>query len=171
MESMEETATLIAFDFGEKRIGTAIGQTVTRTATPLQTIPVRRARPDWSAIDRLIRAWKPDALVVGLPLNMDGTPQWITARARRFANRLQARSGLPVHLADERLSTREAWTRLIESGSRRDGPDPVAAQVILEGWFAEHGSGTPGAGTLPERQGRNALDTARRPGNKGPGVE
>ena len=68
---------------------------------------------------------------------MDGTEQWITARARRFANRLHGRSGLPVHLADERLSTREAWTRLIESGSRRDGPDPVAAQIILEGWFAE----------------------------------
>ena len=133
--------TLLAFDFGEKRIGIAIGQTVTRTATPLETIPVRRARPDWNAIDRVIRAWNPGALVVGLPLNMDGTDQWMTARARRFANRLHARSGLPVHLADERLSTREAWTRLIESGSRRSGPDPVAAQVILEGWFAEHGTG------------------------------
>ena len=138
METTEETTTLMAFDFGEKRIGAAIGQTVTRTATPLETIPVRRSRPDWNAIDRLIGAWSPDALVVGLPLNMDGTPQWITDRARRFANRLHARSGLPVHFADERLSTREAWIRLIESGSRRDGPDPVAAQVILEGWFAQH---------------------------------
>ena len=134
-----ELKTLIAFDFGEKRIGTAIGQTVTRTAAPLETIRVRSARPDWDAIDRLIATWKPAALVVGLPLNMDGTDQWITTRARRFANRLHARSGLPVHLADERLSTREAWTRLIESGSRRSGPDPVAAQIILEGWFAEHG--------------------------------
>ena len=132
----DDTKTLIAFDFGEKRIGSAIGQTVTRTAAPLETIPVRGTRPDWSAIDRLIDAWKPDALVVGLPLNMDGSEQWITAHARRFANRLQGRSGLPVHLADERLSTREAWTRLIESGSRRDGPDPVAAQVILEGWLS-----------------------------------
>ena len=136
---MEETRTLIAFDFGEKRIGAAVGQTLTRTAMPLETIPVRRARPDWNAIDRLIDIWTPDALVVGLPLNMDGTDQWITARARRFANRLHARSGLPVHLADERLSTREAWARLIESGSRRNGPDPLAAQIILEGWFAEHG--------------------------------
>ena len=134
----DEPRTLIAFDFGEKRIGTAIGQTVTRTATALETVPVRRKKPDWAAIDRLIDAWKPDALVVGLPLNMDGTEQWITAHARRFANRLHGRSGLPVHLADERLSTREAWTRLIESGERRGGPDPVAAQVILEGWFAEH---------------------------------
>ena len=136
---MAVTKTLIAFDFGEKRIGTAVGQTLTRTARPLETISVRRAKPDWNAIDRLIDTWNPDALVVGLPLNMDGTDQWITARARRFANRLHARSGLPVHLSDERLSTREAWTRLIESGSRRDGPDPLAAQVILEGWFAENG--------------------------------
>ena len=134
-----EPKTLIAFDFGEKRIGAAVGQTVTRTATPLETVPVRREKPDWNAIDRLIDAWKPDALVVGLPLNMDGTEQRVTARARRFANRLHGRSGLPVHLADERLSTREAWTRLVESGSRRDGPDPIAAQVILEGWFAQDG--------------------------------
>ena len=131
--------TLIAFDFGERRIGAAVGQTVTRTATPLETIPVRREKPDWNAIDRLIGAWKPDALVVGLPLNMDGTEQRVTAQARRFANRLHGRSGLPVHLADERLSTREAWTRLVEGGSRRSGPDPVAAQVILEGWFAQDG--------------------------------
>ena len=134
---MNRTTTLIAFDFGERRIGAAVGQTVTRTATPLETIPVRGATPDWNAIDRLVDTWKPGAFVVGLPLNMDGTDQWITARARRFAGRLHARSGLPVHLVDERLSTREAWTRLIESGSRRTGPDPVAAQVILEGWFAE----------------------------------
>ena len=134
-----EPKTLIAFDFGEKRIGTAVGQTVTRTATPLETVPVRREKPDWNAIDRLIGTWKPDALVVGLPLNMDGSEQRVTAQARRFANRLQGRAGLPVHLADERLSTREAWTRLVESGSRRGGPDPIAAQVILEGWFAQGG--------------------------------
>ena len=134
-----EPKTLIAFDFGEKRIGTAVGQTVTRTATPLETVPVRREKPDWNAIDRLIGTWKPDALVVGLPLNMDGSEQRVTAQARRFANRLQGRAGLPVHFADERLSTREAWTRLVESGTRRGGPDPVAAQVILEGWFAQGG--------------------------------
>ena len=134
---MNDANTLIGFDFGEKRIGVAIGQTVTGTATALDTVRVRGTEPDWDAIDRLIDTWKPGALVVGLPLNMDGTEQWITGRARRFANRLNGRSGLPVHLVDERLSTREAWTRLIESGSRRDGPDPIAAQIILEGWLAE----------------------------------
>ena len=134
---MNGAKTLIGFDFGEKRIGVAIGQTVTGTATALDTVMVRGTEPDWDAIDRLIDTWKPGALVVGLPLNMDGTEQWMTGRARRFANRLHGRSGLPVHLVDERLSTREAWTRLIESGSRRDGPDPIAAQIILEGWLAE----------------------------------
>ena len=132
---MQETKTLIAFDFGEKRIGTAIGQTVTGTAAALETVPVRKMRPDWDAIDRLVDTWRPDALVVGLPLNMDGTEQWITTRARSFARQLEQRFGLPVHLADERLSTREAWTRLVESGSRRRGPDPIAAQIILEGWL------------------------------------
>ena len=135
----DDISTLIAFDFGEKRIGSAVGQTLTGTAAPLETIPVRGAKPDWHAIDRLIAAWKPDALVVGLPLNMDGSEQWITRRAQRFADGLRSRSGLPVHLADERLSTREAWERLIERGARREGPDPIAAQVILEGWLAQCG--------------------------------
>ena len=133
----DDIRTLIAFDFGEKRIGSAVGQTLTGTATPLETIRVRGTGPDWDAIDRIIAAWKPDALVVGLPLNMDGTEQWITRRAKRFAGGLRSRSGLPVHMADERLSTREAWERLIERGSRREGPDPMAAQVILEGWLAQ----------------------------------
>ena len=132
----DDIRTLVAFDFGEKRIGSAVGQTLTGTATPLETIRVRGSRPDWDAIDRIIAAWKPDALVVGLPLNMDGTEQWITRRAKRFADGLRSRSGLPVHMVDERLSTREAWERLIERGSRREGPDPMAAQVILEGWLA-----------------------------------
>ena len=134
----QDITTVIAFDFGEKRIGSAVGQTLTGTAAPLATIRVRGTKPDWDAIDRLIADWKPDALVVGLPLNMDGTEQWITRRAQRFADGLHSRSGLPVHLADERLSTREAWERLIERGTRREGPDPIAAQVILEGWLA-HG--------------------------------
>ena len=133
----DDIRTLIAFDFGEKRIGSAVGQTLTGTAAPLETIRVRGTKPDWNAIDRLVSEWKPDALVVGLPLNMDGTEQWITRRAQRFADGLRSRSGLPVHMVDERLSTREAWERLIESGSRREGPDPIAAQVILEGWLAQ----------------------------------
>ncbi len=134
-------ATLLCFDYGEKRIGLAVGQTLTGTATALATLTARHGRPDWERVDELVREWQPDALVVGLPLNMDGTEQDLTARARRFASRLRARHDLPLHFADERLSTREA--RGLERGARpREGRDALAAQVILEGWMA--GAGLPG---------------------------
>ena len=127
-------ATALCFDYGEKRIGVAVGQTVTGTATPLATLAARDGTPDWSRVAALVAEWSPDALVVGLPLNMDGTEQALTARARRFANRLRGRHRLPLHFADERLSTREARAR--EDGAPREGRDALAAQVILEGWMA-----------------------------------
>lgn len=128
--------TLLGFDFGLKRIGVAVGQTQTRSANPLKTVAVKREHPDWRAIAALIDTWAPDALVVGLPLNMDGTEQDMTLRARRFGRQLEGRFGLPVHLVDERLSTREARSRLHRQGRAEDGADPVAAQVILEDWFS-----------------------------------
>ncbi len=131
-------ATLLGFDYGEKRIGVAVGQTLTATAAPLGSVRVNRARPDWDAIARLIRTWQPDALVVGLPLNMDGSEQATTQAARRFKNQLEGRFHMPVHTADERLSTREARERLSARAVSRSGDDPVAAQVILETWFSVH---------------------------------
>ena len=128
-------ATLLGFDFGERRIGVAVGQTLTGTATPLTTLPARDGTPDWERIAALVREWQPDALVVGLPLNMDGSEQTLTARARRFGNRLRARVALPLHFADERLSTREARDREGDAAPR-EGRDALAAQVILEGWMA-----------------------------------
>jgi putative Holliday junction resolvase len=133
----ERAETLLAFDYGEKHIGVAVGQTLTATANPLESLRVTGARPDWMAISRIIETWQPDALVVGLPLNMDGSEQSLTARARRFANQLHGRYRLPVHLADERLTTREARDRLASQGRAGDQDHPVAAQIILEGWFAE----------------------------------
>ncbi len=127
--------TLLAFDFGLKRIGVAVGQTLTGTANPLQTVAVRRDTPDWPAITRLIETWAPNALVVGMPLNMDGTEQEMTRCAKRFGRQLEGRFGLPVHLVDERLSTREAKTRLSSVGRGKAEADPVAAQVILESWL------------------------------------
>ena len=132
--------TLLAFDYGEKHIGVAVGQTLTGTANPLATIRVRASNPDWDAIARLVQTWQPDALVVGLPLNMDGTEQALTRRARRFANRLRGRFDLPVELVDERLTTREARDRLAAEGRAGDADHPVAAQVILEGWLNDHGA-------------------------------
>ncbi len=136
----EQAETLLAFDYGEKNIGVAVGQTLTGTANPLETIHVTRSHPDWNAISRIVTTWQPDALVVGLPLNMDGTEQKVTRRARRFGDQLLGRYQLPVHLVDERLTTREARNRLASEG--RDGSDdhPVAEQIILESWLNEQRS-------------------------------
>ncbi|HEY5700965.1 MAG TPA: Holliday junction resolvase RuvX [Gammaproteobacteria bacterium] len=136
-------STLLAFDFGLKRIGVAVGQTLTGTATPLEIVSVKNNRPDWAVIARLVETWSPDALVVGLPLNMDGSEQEMTNHARRFSRRLNGRFNLPVHLADERLSTREAKSRMVENSAAADSADAVAAQVILEGWLAGASSKTP----------------------------
>src|SRR5579883_676282 len=103
---------LIAFDFGMKRIGVAIGQTITQTARPLDTIQAKEGVPNWSAITKLIEKWLPDALVVGIPRNMDGTDQRITHLARDFAQQLRDRYELPVHEMDERLTTKDARERL-----------------------------------------------------------
>ena len=126
--------TLICFDFGEKNIGVAVGQTITATATPLETVHVRNSKPDWNRISKLIDQWRPTALVVGLPLNMDGTRQPMTDLADEFARQLEMRYHLPVHRADERLSTIEAKYRLGDI----ENLDPVAAQIILESWLLEY---------------------------------
>ena len=128
-------ATLLCFDFGTKRIGVAVGQTLTDTATPLEIVPVRNNRPDWGRIGTLVAAWQPQALVVGNPLNMDGSRQPLSVRADAFARKLHGRYRLPVLRADERLSSVEAGTRA-RAGRPRDH---VAAQVILEGWLRDVG--------------------------------
>jgi len=128
--------TLLAFDFGTYRIGVAVGQTVTGTATPLATVRVRNATPDWQAITRMIEEWRPDALVVGLPLRMDGDEQPMSRVARRFGRQLEGRYRLPVHMADERLSTKEARSRMVAARQKLErADDPMAARVILEGWL------------------------------------
>jgi putative Holliday junction resolvase len=133
---------LIGFDFGMKRIGVAVGQTVTQSARPLETLPAREGVPNWNSITKLIKKWLPDALVVGIPLNMDGTEQPISQRARQFADTLRTQFQLPVHEMDERLTTKDARERLFLEGGYKalqDGQvDQVAAQLILQNWFAEH---------------------------------
>jgi putative Holliday junction resolvase len=133
--------TALGFDFGGKRIGVAVGQTVTRSASPLGVVAVRGEEPDWQAIERLVAEWRPASLVVGLPYNMDLSEQEMTGRARRFATGLAERFPLPVHTVDERLSSREAEAQLKErrqQGRRRvtrEDIDGAAACVILESWF------------------------------------
>ena len=118
-----------------------MGQSLTGTAQPLTVIHSLARGHDWARIGAVIAEWRPQALVVGVPLNMDGSEQPQTARARRFGRSLGGRFGLPVHWADERLSTREARDRMERAAAggrvhRRDDDD-IAAQVILEGWFAQ----------------------------------
>ncbi|MGI9335422.1 MAG: Holliday junction resolvase RuvX [Gammaproteobacteria bacterium] len=136
---MSETrpSTLLGFDHGERRIGVAVGQSITATATALGVIDVDSGRPDWDAIAALIGDWQAEALIVGLPLNMDGTEQAASAGARRFAAALKRRFELPVHLHDERLSTREARERLHRQGEDPEQDDAMAARIILEGWLDE----------------------------------
>lgn len=131
--------TLLAFDFGTKSIGVAIGQQLTGTARPLMALKAQDGTPDWNRIEALLKEWLPDRVVVGLPLNMDGTEQPLTARARKFANRIHGRFGVQVDLHDERLSTVEARAELFERGGFRalnkGSVDSLSAVIILESWF------------------------------------
>ncbi|MFU9135571.1 Holliday junction resolvase RuvX [Erwinia tasmaniensis] len=133
--------TLLAFDFGTKSIGVAIGQQLTGTARPLNALKAQDGIPDWSKIEALLKEWQPDRVVVGLPLNMDGTEQPLTVRARKFANRLHGRFGVQVDLHDERLSTVEARADLFAQGGFRalnkGSVDSLSAVIILESWFEQ----------------------------------
>jgi putative Holliday junction resolvase len=132
-------ATLLAFDFGARRIGVAIGTTRLRTARALTTIDDERTDARFQAIAALIAEWQPQQLVVGVPLHADGTPHDMTARARRFARQLAGRFGLPVIEVDERYTSEIARTELRESGrggrEHRAARDAVAARLILQAYL------------------------------------
>jgi putative Holliday junction resolvase len=135
----------MAFDYGARRIGVAVGQTTTCSASPAGVVQVR-GKPDWSALERCLRDWSPSRLLVGLPYNMDGTDTVLTATCRAFADDLARRSGLPVELVDERLTSAAATADLREarrSGARtrrvrREDIDAHAARLILETWLRAH---------------------------------
>lgn len=139
---------VLGFDYGTRQIGVAVGQTVTGSAQPLMVLKARDGIPDWQQIASLLDEWKPDALIVGLPLNMDGTPSEMSGRAEKFARRLEGRYQLKVHCVDERLSTFEAKQSLRESrrtpSSYRDDPvDALAAALLLQTWLSEQPTETP----------------------------
>jgi putative Holliday junction resolvase len=136
---------LLAFDYGTRRIGVAVGQTTTGTASPAGVIGVG-ASPDWVALDRCVREWTPARLLVGLPYNMDGSETVLTEACRAFAGELARRFGLPVEFVDERLTSVTAQADLREvrrSGARarrvtREDIDTNAARLILETWLRAH---------------------------------
>jgi putative Holliday junction resolvase len=138
--------TLLAFDYGQKRIGIAVGQELTKTASPLVTLQNTSATDNWNAIDELVRQWQPQALVVGLPLNADGSEHAISRAAKQFGKQLQARYNLNVYWMDERLTSIDAQRLLAgaNSGSKSQAKgrrgskadiDRMAAKLILESWF------------------------------------
>lgn len=133
--------TVLAFDFGMKSIGVAVGQSITSTASPLSALKAKDGVPDWTLIAKLVQEWQPLALVVGLPLNMDGTPQAITDCAKKFGRRLAHKFNLKVYFQDERLTTVEAKARLFEFGGykklTKEKVDSVSACLIYESWLVE----------------------------------
>lgn len=126
---------VLAFDFGLRHIGVATGQTVTGNAGPLTVVSARDGKPDWAAVVRLIREWQPVRLIVGLPLNMDGTDSDMAERARLFATELARRSGVATVLADERLTSREARSLVQARGAGGAGDHALAAALIAETWL------------------------------------
>ena len=134
--------TVLAFDFGTKRIGVAVGESLIGLAHPLTDISGEETGPRFAAIAKVIEEWQPKHLVVGLPLSTDGTPHELTRRARRFAHQLEGRFGLPVSLVDERYTSVEAKAGLRASGAHRaireKKVDSAAAQIILQQYFHDH---------------------------------
>jgi len=140
-EAAERSGYIMGFDFGLRRIGVAIGQRTTRTASCLETVSHGK-HPDWPAIDRLINEWKPSLLLVGLPLGTEGEETDMSRSARRFGASLRTRYCLTVEFADERLSSQAAGSHFIDqraSGNlrRKDASklDAMAARIILENWL------------------------------------
>lgn len=130
---------VLGFDFGTKKIGVAVGQTVTKTANPLGLLRANQGEPNWTSVKKLIDEWQPIALVVGIPLNMDGTRQRVTNQAEQFAEALKTQTGLPVYGIDERLTTVEARDRIFQEqgykGLQKTAVDAIAAKIILEAWL------------------------------------
>ncbi|MDX1367641.1 Holliday junction resolvase RuvX [Pseudomonas sp.] len=136
---------LLGFDYGSKQIGVAVGQVITGQARELCILKAQNGVPDWQKVEALIKEWQPDAIVVGLPLNMDGTKSEMSDRAEKFARRLNGRFNLPVHTHDERLTTYEAKGQRLQQGQNsgyRERPvDALAAALLLQGWLEENCSG------------------------------
>lgn len=136
--SLSEPRIVMAFDFGIKHIGIAIGQEITKTASTFYSIKALEGQPDWNELDDIIHEWKPDLIVVGDPYNMDGSRSKIQNMSDRFSDALYKRYQIQLEKTDERLSSREANERLqnLDIGTKSSSnKHSISAQVILEDWF------------------------------------
>lgn len=129
----------LGFDFGMKRIGVAVGQNLTLSASPLPTLSAKQGVPSWDLIQKLILQWKPEALIVGLPKSIDDSELYTTKASLSFGRKLQKRFSLPVHMVDERLTTKEARSQIFNQGGfkrlKKTELDSIAACLILEQWL------------------------------------
>jgi putative Holliday junction resolvase len=141
--------SVMGFDFGTRRIGTAFGQTLTGKATALRVIPARDGIPDWDLLDDLIAQWQPDVFVVGLPFHMDDSASELMLRARKFGNRLNGRYHKPCYGIDERLSSFEARGKVLRKESTAQ-LDCIAAELILETWFQSFSEKCPASTSNPK---------------------
>ena len=140
------STTYLGFDFGNKKIGVAVGQANTATASPLQTIRAVKKQPDWHSIEKLINEWQPIGLVVGISRQQDGTDNPVTAQMLKFCQQLEGRYQLPVYQQGETLSTFEAKQLLFDEVNVNATKlwavqDQLAAQLILQTWLNEHCTG------------------------------
>jgi len=132
--------TVIGFDFGTHWTGVAVGQTLTAQARPLKALRSINSKPDWQAIEKLLKEWQPEKLIVGLPTGFDGKPQEMTETIKKFSRQLHGRYHIDTELTDERLTTREAYLIAIESGEHKSKPeiDSIAAVLITESWLRDY---------------------------------
>lgn len=142
MNRVDNLKTVVGFDFGMRHIGVAVGQTITMTAKPQTSLRACDGQPDWKQVAQLLFMWRPDALIVGVPVHLNGKAHEMTFAANAFIAELGARFALPIHSAEERLTSVEARARLFEQGGykslRKQAIDGLAAQLIVEGWFSEY---------------------------------
>lgn len=136
-----KAGVIVAFDFGLKHIGMAIGQEITNTAQTFYSLKAESGEPNWDELDIIVRDWQPKLFVVGNPINMDGSDSDMKEKSDKFSNLIRQRYNIPVELMDERLSTREARERMkSDSGHFVDASadtHQISAQIILESWFRE----------------------------------
>ncbi|MBK1692361.1 Holliday junction resolvase RuvX [Ectothiorhodospira mobilis] len=144
MAAGQTVETVLGLDYGERRIGVAVGNVFTGTSTPLETLPAHHGKPRWAPLDRLMEEWRPQLLVVGQPQTDDGTEHPLARRIQAFSDRLRARYGLPVRWVDEQFTSAEAEAHLRAARQegrrgriRKEDIDALAAAVLLEQWLTK----------------------------------
>ena len=134
----EDSSVVMAFDYGLRNIGIAIGQNITKSASTFYAVKAKEGKPDWIKLDSIVEEWQPGLFIVGDPFNMDGTKSDFQKRISKFSSELKKRYEVSVHMVDERLTTKEAKERIKNEANGLKGSankHSISAQIILEDWF------------------------------------